>query len=273
MPRVILNIAFLIMAAAAMAQPLQADSLSAALATSWGKLLRPALVKSYGENPEALNAYAEGVKAAFTTKPEREPFYRGVLEGMQLVERLAQLSQLGVEVPLVDFNVALQQYLVSGTQPMTNDRANEIINAAISAGRAPDTLSLADEQKFLDLQFKRKGVEKLENGLLIETITPGNGTYPSMDSRVSVSYTGRLSDGTIFDQTDQPIILSVARVVAGMQDGLLLMKTGGRYRLFIPPHLGYGPEGIPGIIPGNAVLDFTVDLLGIIPDDEEPILN
>ena len=249
------------------------DSLSTAVATTWGKRLRPALVQTYGENAEAMQAYAEGVRAAFTTDPSRESYYRGILEGMQLAERLAQMKELGVEVPLVDFTVALRDYLVSGESIMTVEHANEIINTAIMANRAPDTLSLAEEKKFLDKQFKRKGVIKLENGLLIETLSPGNGTYPTMESRVSVSYTGRLSDGTVFDHTEEPIRLDVAHVVAGMQDGLLQMKTGGRYRLFIPPWLGYGEDGIPGIIPGNAVLDFTLDLLEIISEENENTLT
>ncbi|MCH5345938.1 MAG: FKBP-type peptidyl-prolyl cis-trans isomerase [Muribaculaceae bacterium] len=243
----------------------EGDSLSMALATTFGIYLRPSLVNSYGEDAAAMKAYSEGVATAFTTEPSREPYYRGVLEGMQLADRLARMRQLGVEANLSDFLTSMRQYLVSGVAPMTDEAAQGIINRAIAEAshRAADTLSLADEQRFLDAQFDRPGVVKLESGLLFEVLVEGEGVYPTMDSAVLVSYTGRLSDGTVFDHTDEPITLDVAHVVAGMQEGLLMMKPGGRYRLFIPSWLGYGPEGIPGIIPGNAVLDFTIDLISV----------
>lgn len=241
------------------------DSLSMAFATTFGLYLRPALVNSYGEDATAMKAYTEGVASAFTTEPSREPYYRGVLEGMQLADRLARLRQSGVEVNLSAFLTSMRQYLVSGVAPMTAEAAQGVINRAIAAAghSVADTLSLADEQRFLDTQFDRPGVVKLESGLLFEVLLEGEGIYPTMDSAVLVSYTGRLSDGTVFDHTDEPVTLDVAHVVAGMQEGLLMMKPGGRYRLFIPSWLGYGPEGIPGIIPGNAVLDFTVDLISV----------
>lgn len=246
------------------------DSMALALATTWADYLRPSLAKSYGENnAEAMKAYTEGVRTAFTTDPSREPFYRGVLEGMQIASRLAQMRQLGVDVTLVDFNRYLLDCLTTGTSPMTRRQADEYINAVIASKAAPDTLSRADEQRFLDANFAREGVVKMENGLLFEVLREGEGSYPTMADKVMVSYTGRLSDGTVFDHTDTPINFDVAHVVKGMQDGLLMMKPGGRYRLLIPSWLGYGEEGIPGIIPGNAVLDFTIDLLEVMPEPEE----
>ncbi len=50
----------------------------------------------------------------------------------------------------------------------------------------------------------------------------------------------------------------------GFSEGLKLMKPGGRYRIVMPASLGYGPDGIPGAIPGNAALDFTVELISIL---------
>lgn len=246
------------------------DSMALALATTWAQYLRPSLVKSYGDsNTVAMTNYVEGVRTAFTTEPSREPFYRGVLEGMQLAVRLAQLQQMGINVTLTDFNRYLLDCLVTGHSPMTNEEANNLINEAIARATSVPPLSLEDEQRYLDTQFKREGVVKMENGLLIEVLREGEGKYPAPDDRVVVSYTGRLSDGTVFDHTDRPVTFNVDKLVPGMTEGLLQMKPGGRYRLIIPPSLGYGAEGIHGVIPGNAVLDFDIELLQVLPSQNE----
>ncbi|MDE5647858.1 MAG: FKBP-type peptidyl-prolyl cis-trans isomerase [Muribaculaceae bacterium] len=77
---------------------------------------------------------------------------------------------------------------------------------------------------------------------------------------MTVSYEGRLSDGTVFDTTETPIAMTVGTLVPGFNQGLMKMRPGGTYRLVIPAEMGYGREGIPGVIPGNAALDFTVTL-------------
>lgn len=244
------------------------DSMALALATTWAQYLRPSLVKSYGDsNTVAMKAYVDGVRTAFTTEPSREPFYRGVLEGMQLARRLAELRQMGVDVTLVDFNRCLLECLSTGTSPMTDEQANNYINRVIAQKTSIPPLSAADQQKYLDDQFKREGVVKMENGLLIEVLREGEGRYPTPADKVKVSYTARLSDGTVFDHTDTPVTFDIEHLVKGMQEGLLQMKPGGRYRLFIPASLGYGEEGIPGIIPGNAVLDFDMELIEVIPQE------
>lgn len=245
------------------------DSMALALATTWAEYLRPSLTKTYGDsNTVALRTYIEGVNAAFTTNPSREPYYRGVLEGMQLALRLAQLRQMGIDVTLTDFNNYLLECLLAGKSPMTNEQANNIINNAVAAATAVPPFSIEEEQRYLEAQFKREGVIKMENGLLIEVLREGEGKYPTLADKVVVSYTGRLSDGTVFDHTDMPVTFNVDKLVEGMQEGLLQMKPGGRYRLIIPSSLGYGKEGIHGVIPGNAALDFDIELLQVLPTQD-----
>ena len=69
----------------------------------------------------------------------------------------------------------------------------------------------------------------------------------------------RLSDGTELDNTwDQPIEFGMDEVVKGFGEGLKQMKAGGTYRVIVTPDAGYGAEGIPHAVPGNAALDFRV---------------
>jgi FKBP-type peptidyl-prolyl cis-trans isomerase FkpA len=83
---------------------------------------------------------------------------------------------------------------------------------------------------------------------------------------VSVNYDGRFPDGRQFDASDpgDPIRfpIGVRRVIDGWDQGLVGMKVGGKRQLIIPPALGYGPAGSPPVIPANATLVFTVEVVG-----------
>ena len=95
---------------------------------------------------------------------------------------------------------------------------------------------------------------------------PAEGPKPEKFAEVEVHYEGRLIDGTVFDssyQRGEPISFLLSQVIAGWQEGVQLMSVGSKYELTIPPQLGYGAAGIPGVIPKNAPLVFTVELLRI----------
>jgi FKBP-type peptidyl-prolyl cis-trans isomerase FkpA len=107
-----------------------------------------------------------------------------------------------------------------------------------------------------------------ESGLIHEDITPGTGDEAKAGQRVSVHYTGWLTDGTKFDSSkdrndpfDFP--LGAGHVIKGWDEGVQGMKVGGVRKLTIPPHLGYGARGAGGVIPPNATLVFEVELLQV----------
>jgi FKBP-type peptidyl-prolyl cis-trans isomerase FkpA len=99
------------------------------------------------------------------------------------------------------------------------------------------------------------------SGLFYVIDAPGDGNSPTPCHSVYVSYTGRLADGTVFD-SNTGIGLSLPNTIAGWTNGIPLLKMGGQIRLFIPPSLGYGAQGIPPTIPPNSILIFDVKLLG-----------
>lgn len=123
--------------------------------------------------------------------------------------------------------------------------------------------------EFLSANAKKSGVHQTPSGLQYEVLTQGNGAKPTADDMVLVHYDGKLADGTVFDSSyvrGQPVPFPVTGVIPGMTEGLQLMPKGSKYRFWMSPELGYGPEGAgDGVIPPNALLVFDVELLEIAP--------
>jgi FKBP-type peptidyl-prolyl cis-trans isomerase FkpA len=93
----------------------------------------------------------------------------------------------------------------------------------------------------------------------VEALKAGTGEKPPAHSYVLINYKGMLKDGTVFDQAEQ-MPMPLDEVVPGFAQGLVQMQRGGRYKLTIPPELGYGAEA-SGPIPANSTLVFEIDLL------------
>ncbi|MCB1787357.1 MAG: FKBP-type peptidyl-prolyl cis-trans isomerase [Gammaproteobacteria bacterium] len=107
-----------------------------------------------------------------------------------------------------------------------------------------------------------------DTGLKYEDIAAGDGPVAAAGQQVVVHYTGWLTDGSKFDSSvdrGQPFgfALGAGRVIRGWDEGVVGMQVGGKRRLTIPPHLGYGAQGAGGVIPPNATLVFDVELLEI----------
>jgi FKBP-type peptidyl-prolyl cis-trans isomerase FkpA len=117
---------------------------------------------------------------------------------------------------------------------------------------------------FLAANADEEGVVTTQSGLQYKVLEAGEGDTPTTDDVALINYTGMLTDGKIFDQNEKAP-LPVDGVVPGFSEGLQLMQRGGKYRLWIPPQLGYGsdvPEGGP--IPKDSVLIFDVELLDYV---------
>lgn len=105
---------------------------------------------------------------------------------------------------------------------------------------------------------------KHSSGVYYQIISSGSGskTY-SASTQVTAKYTGRLLNGSIFDQTtSQPLSFPLGNVIVGWQIGVPLIQKGGKIRLIIPSQYGYG-RNPAGKIPANSVLDFDIELVDV----------
>jgi FKBP-type peptidyl-prolyl cis-trans isomerase len=118
------------------------------------------------------------------------------------------------------------------------------------------------------VEKKWPNATKTPTGLRYVVLKEGTGNPPKSGDNVRVLYKGMLMDGTVFDEETNPrtaLEFRIGRglVIEGWDQGLKLVKPGGKILLIIPPSLAYGTRGDPPKIPGNASLVFEVELLDV----------
>lgn len=103
--------------------------------------------------------------------------------------------------------------------------------------------------------------------LKIEDVKVGTGAEATAGKKVTVEYTGKLTNGTQFDSSvgraPFSFNLGAGQVIQGWEKGIVGMKVGGKRKLTIPPALAYGEQGAGSVIPPNSTLVFDVELLKV----------
>ncbi|MDP8917018.1 MAG: FKBP-type peptidyl-prolyl cis-trans isomerase [Pseudomonadota bacterium] len=140
---------------------------------------------------------------------------------------------------------------------------------AAACQRGPEPVPPGEAEAFLAQNKTQPGVRTTSSGLQYKVVRAGpvTGARPRPGDTVKVHYEGKLPSGEVFDSSYQqgtPAVFTVGELVPGWNEALQLMRPGDELQLWVPPELGYGAEGI-GPIPGNSVLVFRMELLGVLP--------
>ena len=214
------------------------------------------------------------------TELQKQAYGLGASIGMFTNRNLEQQKTLGVtlehELILRGFQDSLAgnsviekeeiQTLMMNLEKTMKEKQQEA--AAASAEK-----SLEEGAGFLAENAKKEGVQVTESGIQYQVLTAAEGEKPQATDTVKVNYRGTLIDGTEFDSSykrGEPAVFPLNRVISGWTEGVQLMSVGSKYKFTIPSDLAYGPNGNPPVIPGNAVLEFEIELLEIVKE-EEPV--
>jgi FKBP-type peptidyl-prolyl cis-trans isomerase FklB len=195
-----------------------------------------------------------------TSEEDSVSYSLGIIMGTSIGS--AGVEDLNDELFLKGINDAIDKKELA----LTIEQANNFLNAYVTKlTQLRVQKNLAESMNFMQENAKKEGVVNLPSGLQYKVIRDGIGVTPIDTSNVTVHYTGRLMDGSVFDSSvdrGEPAQFPVNRVIPGWTEALKLMKTGAKWMLFIPPQLGYGERGTRGI-PPNSVLIFEVELLNV----------
>ena len=203
------------------------------------------------------------------------------------------LASSGIkDVNFDDFLSGVKAMVLNEKTAISADEGNAILQEYFEELRKKIEIkekAEADAAKVMGEHYLREnkekpGVQVSVSGLQYKVIKEGTGKQPGVHDRVKCNYEGRLTDGTIFDTTyksnvrvlneeagqvalekeGHPVTFLLDQVIPGWTEGVHMMKEGAIYEFTIPAKLAYGDRGVPGRIPGNSVLIFTVELLEVV---------
>ncbi len=179
-----------------------------------------------------------------------------------------QLQAMGV--PTVDsesFKDGVKVAFDGGEPVISIEEAQTLINNYLQELQdKAEKLAREEGEQFLAENGKKEGVLTTASGLQYVVEKEGEGAQPTAEDEVTVHYTGKLLNGTVFDSSvnrGEPATFPLNRVIPGWTEGVQLMKEGGKYTFFIPSDLAYGPQGVPNAIPPHSTLIFEVELIKV----------
>ena len=190
--------------------------------------------------------------------------------GMDLGSMLKQ-QDLGITAE--QFSLGMKDAM-AGTPTMNREEARSILQAFETKMRSKAEVrmnevggeNLVEGAAFLEANKAKDGVQVTDSGLQYTITEAGEGDSPSATSEVTVHYTGKLLDGSVFDSSverGEPATFVLNRVIPGWTEGLQLMKPGSKYTFYIPAELAYGDRGAPPRIGPNSTLIFDVELISV----------
>ncbi len=173
------------------------------------------------------------------------------------------LQDIDVETTLV----GIKDTLGAKGPALSDSEMTEVLNnyaakRQVAAAAKAEQLS-KDGVVFLEANKSKAGVVTTESGLQYVTHVEGSGASPVEESLVEINYQGILLNGDVFDTSKgNPVVTSIIDSIAGLREGIMLMKAGGKSTFYIPSELAYGKDAPPQI-GADQLLIFEIELLSV----------
>ena len=162
----------------------------------------------------------------------------------------------------------------------TNENSDENVNTLIDSSFIKNNQIPLEEENKVELKTDTLSDGKInemvwngENGLRIEWDVKGNGPKIELHDVVMVNYEARVARGEVYDSNTEigqpvPLKTGIGQLIEGWEKGLLQLNVGDKCRIMIPSKLGYGPDGLLGVVPQNADLIVEIEIVSLVTPTE-----
>ena len=211
------------------------------------------------------------------TQEQKESYSIGISTGTYISAQLKKQESLGVKFDsksildgFADAFKKEQKLTDEEIISLLNQRDEKLNKLTQDALKKALEKNLKEGEEFMAKNAKNPNVKTTKSGVQYEILKSAKGDKPKPESIVVLNYKAYLLDGTVFDDTSSakmPAHLSMINLIDGLQEGLLMMDTGSKYKFVIPSDLAYGNEGMDKI-PGGSTVVFEAELLKVLKPGE-----
>lgn len=215
----------------------------------------------------AFPVFAADPAPKLNTDAQKAAYSIGFNFGSSLTKEVPDIDQDALQRGVQDALKKKQPALTPEQQAEVMGKFQQTVMAQKAARmEAAEKKNSEAAAKFMADNAKKPGVTALPSGLQYQVLASGKGASPKATDRVKVHYTGTLLNGEVFDSSvkrGEPASFQVDQVIPGWTQALQKMKVGDKWKLFIPPELGYGKRGAGAKIEPGMALIFEVELLDV----------